>query len=169
MGRGRAGNGRDGQAFALVESGVVDRATANSLLRTTTGHKQDDQAAKTKSASGGLLADSGSEPGVNASPLFKEPAARMTQRDGWAGSRVGWTIPATHAKSNSLRIDHPIRSWTCSALVTGRSTRDLCLSCDSCLLESRSPPRDASAGRSRLLPGCCPHQRGCPIPGRVDS
>ena len=110
MGRGRAGNGRDGQAFALVESGVVDRATANSLLRTTTGHKQDDQAAKTKSASGGLLADSGSEPGVNASPLFKEPAARMTQRDGWAGSRVGWTIPATHAKTNSLRIEHPIRT-----------------------------------------------------------
>jgi hypothetical protein len=46
-----------------------------------------------------LLADSGSEPGVNASPLFKEPAARRTQHDGRACSRVGWTIPATHAKS----------------------------------------------------------------------
>jgi hypothetical protein len=29
-----------------------------------------------------LLADSGSEPGVNASPLFKEPAARMTEHKG---------------------------------------------------------------------------------------
>jgi hypothetical protein len=64
------------------------------------GHKQDDQTAKTKSASGGLLADSGKEPGANVGPLCKEPAARMTQHDGWASSRVGWTIPATHAKTN---------------------------------------------------------------------
>jgi hypothetical protein len=47
-----------------------------------------------------LLADSGSEPGANAGPLFKEPAARMTQHEGWVSSRVGWTIPATHAKTN---------------------------------------------------------------------
>ena len=46
--RGKAWNGRAGQAFALVVSGVVDRATANSSPRTTTGHKQDDQTAKTK-------------------------------------------------------------------------------------------------------------------------
>ena len=32
----------------LVEFGVVDRATANSLPRTATGHKQDDQTAKSK-------------------------------------------------------------------------------------------------------------------------
>jgi hypothetical protein len=30
----------------------------------------------------------------------------MTQRDGWASSRVGWTIPAT--QTNSVRIEHPI-------------------------------------------------------------
>ena len=36
----------------LVESGVVVRATTNSSLRTATGHKQDDQAAKTKPPSG---------------------------------------------------------------------------------------------------------------------
>ena len=59
-----------------------------------------------------LLADSGSVPGANASPLFKEPAARLTQQDGWAYSRVGWTIPATHAKTNSPRIEHPIRTLT---------------------------------------------------------
>jgi hypothetical protein len=38
--RGKAWNGRAGQAFALVEFGVVGRATANSSPRTATGHKQ---------------------------------------------------------------------------------------------------------------------------------
>jgi hypothetical protein len=53
--RGKAWHGRAGQAFELVESGVVDRATANSLPRTATGHKQDDQAAKTKPPAGSCL------------------------------------------------------------------------------------------------------------------
>jgi hypothetical protein len=44
--------GQAGQAFALVESGVVDRATADSSPRTAAGHKQDDQAAETKPPSG---------------------------------------------------------------------------------------------------------------------
>ena len=46
--------GTDGPArrSRLVESGVVDRATANSSPRTATGHKQDDQAAKTKPPAG---------------------------------------------------------------------------------------------------------------------
>ena len=100
-----------------------------------------------------LLAVSGSEPGVNASPLFKEPAARITQYDGWACSRVGWTIPATHAKTDSLRIEHPIRTLTYCALVTRRSNRDLCLSC-----QRRRAPRlvlavredhDPARGRER--------------------
>ena len=73
--RGRAWHGRAGQAFELVESGMVDRATANSSPRTATGHKQDDQIVKTKPLTRKLLAGSGSEPGANASPLFKEPAA----------------------------------------------------------------------------------------------
>ena len=50
--RGKAWNGRAGQAFAPVESGVVDGATANSPLRTATGHKQDDQTAKTTPPAG---------------------------------------------------------------------------------------------------------------------
>jgi hypothetical protein len=49
---GKAWNGRAGQAFALVKFGVVDGATANSSPRTTTGHKQDDQTAKTKPPAG---------------------------------------------------------------------------------------------------------------------
>ena len=50
--RGKAWNGRVGQAFAVVEFRVVDGATANALLRTATGHKQDDQTAKTKPPAG---------------------------------------------------------------------------------------------------------------------
>ncbi len=50
--RGKVWNGRAGQAFALVEFGVVDTATANSSSRTATGHKQDDQTAKTKLPTG---------------------------------------------------------------------------------------------------------------------
>jgi hypothetical protein len=88
-----------------------------------------------RSPHGKLLADSGSEPWVNAGPLFKELAPRMSQHDGWACSRVGWTIPSTHAKTNSLRIEHPIRTLTCRALVTRQSNRDLYLSFDNCLLE----------------------------------
>jgi hypothetical protein len=52
IGCGKAGHGRAGQAFALVESGVVDGATANSSPRTAAGHKQGDQAAKTKPPAG---------------------------------------------------------------------------------------------------------------------
>ena len=37
MWRGRAWNGRAGQAFVLVDSGVVDRATANGLPWTARG------------------------------------------------------------------------------------------------------------------------------------
>jgi hypothetical protein len=50
--RGKAWNGRAGQAFELVEFGVVDRATTNSSPRTAAGHKQDDQTAKTKPPAG---------------------------------------------------------------------------------------------------------------------
>jgi hypothetical protein len=52
MRRGKAWHGRAGQAFELVEPGVVDRATADSSLQTAADHKQDDQAAKTKPPAG---------------------------------------------------------------------------------------------------------------------
>jgi hypothetical protein len=97
--RGKAWNGRAGQAFALVEFGVVVTATANSLLRTTADHKQGDQVARTKPPTGSWSRILDQSLPANASPLFKEPAARMTLHDGWASSRVGWTIPATHAKT----------------------------------------------------------------------
>ena len=48
----RSWRGRAGQAFELVESDVVGKATADSSLRTTTGHEQDDQAAQTKPRAG---------------------------------------------------------------------------------------------------------------------
>ena len=40
MWRGKAWHGRAGQAFELGESGVVDRATANSSPRTAAGHNR---------------------------------------------------------------------------------------------------------------------------------
>ena len=90
IGRGKAGHGRAVQAFALVESGVVDRATANSLPRTAAGHKQDDQAAETKPRSGSCsrILDQSLEPArVRSSrnrPLERASAiARFAQ--GWAG------------------------------------------------------------------------------------
>ena len=128
--RGKAWNGRAGQAFALVEFGVVDRATANSSPRTATGHKQDDQTAKTKPPAGSCSRILDQSLGL-AGPLFKEPAARIAQHSGWACSRVGWTIPATHAKTNSVRIKHPIRTLAYRTLVTCQSNRNLCLSYDS--------------------------------------
>jgi hypothetical protein len=70
----------------------------------------------------------------------REPALQGTGRSNdparWPGrSRVGWTFPATHAKCNSLRIEHPIRTLTYCAMVTHRSNGDLCLACENCLLE----------------------------------
>ena len=54
---------------------MLDRTTANSLAADRRGPRQDDQTVKTKPSRRELLADSGSEPGANASPLIKEPAA----------------------------------------------------------------------------------------------
>ena len=133
--RGRAWHGRAGQAFELVESGVVDRATANSLPQTATGHKQDDQTAKTKPPAGSCSRILDQSLGSTRARYFKEPAARMTQHDRRAHSRVGWTFPAPHAKCNSLRIEHPIRTLTHCALVTHRSNRELCLSCENWFLQ----------------------------------
>ena len=104
----------------------------------------------------------------------REPALQRIGRSNdparWLGFFEGGLDDPRHSRqNNSLRIEHPIRTLAYFALVTRRSNRDLCLSCDNSLLESRSPPRDASAGRSRPWPGCCPRQRVCPIPGRVDS
>ena len=52
IGRDKAWNGRAGQAFVFLDSGVVDRATANSPPRTTADHKQDDQTVKSEPPAG---------------------------------------------------------------------------------------------------------------------
>ncbi len=75
MWRGAAWRGRARQAFEFGEPGVVDKATANSLAADRRGPPEDDQAVKAKLLTGELLADPGSGPGANASPLFEGPAA----------------------------------------------------------------------------------------------
>jgi len=88
--------GRADQAFEFGEPG-----------RTGWGHRQFTRSRPPRAATGWpgrqdeaphgkLLAGSGSGPGVNASPLFKEPAAWTALHHGSAGSRVGWTsLPCT--------------------------------------------------------------------------
>jgi hypothetical protein len=58
-----------------VTQGMVDRTTANSFAAGCYGSLQVDQAVKTKPPRREPLAGYASEPGVNASPLIKEPAA----------------------------------------------------------------------------------------------
>ena len=91
MGRGEAWYGRAGQVFKLDEPGRDGWGHRQFLAADRRGPRQDDQAVKTKLLTGELLADSGSGPGANASPRFKEPAARAAPQNGSAGSRVGWT------------------------------------------------------------------------------
>jgi hypothetical protein len=52
---GQARSGRAGQAFELVEPGVVDWTTANSLAADRRGPLQDDQTVKTKLPAGSCL------------------------------------------------------------------------------------------------------------------
>ncbi len=132
--RGQAWHGRAGQAFELVESGVgtgPPPIPRRGPPRATNRMTRPPRRSPPQEAARGFWIRAWS----HASLLFKEPAARMTQHDGWASSRVGWTIPATHAETNSPRIEHPIQTLTCFALVTRQSNRILCLSCDNCLLE----------------------------------
>ena len=103
------------------------------------------------------------ERGARDEPLSTGSAAPQPASDG--GLRgAGWASAAirTLGKPTSpRRLPRP----KCGQGVSCR----VCLSCDSCLLESRSPPRDASAGRSWRWPGCCPRRRSRPNPGRRDS
>ena len=134
MWRGKAGNGRAGQAFALVQSGVVDGATANSPLRTATGHKQDDQTAKTNPGAPGcsrILDQSLGSTRARSSrnrPL-ESPGTMAGLARGWAGRSPPLTPePFPSHRTPDPNVDVP-------RLVTHRSNRDLCLSCDNCLLE----------------------------------
>ena len=98
--RGKAWHGRAGQAFELVESGVVHRATANSSPRTATGHKQDDQTAKTKPPAGSCsrILDQSLEP--------REPALQGTGRSNAPARSLdllegGLDVPC-HSRRNQL-------------------------------------------------------------------
>ncbi len=55
MWRDETWRGRAGQAFKLGEPGVVDRTTANSLVASYRGPRQDGQVAKTNPGAPGCL------------------------------------------------------------------------------------------------------------------
>ena len=132
---GKAGNGRNGEAFVLVEFGVMDRATANSSPRTpraTNRMTRPPKRSPPQEAARGFWIRACRPTRARSS---RNRATRIAQHSGWASSRVGWTIPAIHAKTNSVRIKHPIRTLAYRTLVTCLSNQDLCLSYDSYLLE----------------------------------
>ena len=74
MWRDEAWRGRAGQLFKLGEPGVVDGTTANSLVASYRGPRQDGQVAKTNPGAPGCLRILNQSLG-HASPLTNEPAA----------------------------------------------------------------------------------------------
>jgi hypothetical protein len=116
----------------------MDGATANSSLRTVTDHKQDDQTAKSKPPAGSCSRILGQSLPANVGPLFKEPAARMNDPAQWLGFFEGGLDDprhSRHGKTNSIRIEHPIRTLAYRTLVTCLSNQNLCLSYDSWVLQ----------------------------------
>ena len=75
MGRGQAGRGRAGQAFALGEPGVADGTTANSLVVDRHAPQPDGQTGKSKLLARSCLRIPVQSLRANASPRIKEPTA----------------------------------------------------------------------------------------------
>ena len=73
--RSRAGRRRASQAFRLVEQGMVDGTTANSLTASYRVPRQDGQIAKTKFLARNCLRILDQGLPANASPLLNKPAA----------------------------------------------------------------------------------------------
>ena len=112
MWRGELGADGPARRSSSVSRGVVDGATANSLAADRHGPRQDDQAVKTKPLTAELLADSGSGPGANASPLL-QGTGRLNRSARWLGwLKGGLDIPATYAECRSLQREHPLRTLT---------------------------------------------------------
>src|SRR5262245_25205843 len=100
------GHGRAGQAFVLVESDMVVRATANSSPRTATDHKQGDQTAKTKLPAGSCsrILDQGlgsTRAHSSRNRPLERPGTMARVARGWAGRSLSLTPNATHFASNT--------------------------------------------------------------------
>jgi hypothetical protein len=112
MWRGRAWRRRAGQAFELGGPDVADGTTANSLVASYCGPRQDGQAAKTKLLTRSCLrfwtrAWSQRELAEERTGRLKSPAQLQGLFKG------GLDIPATHVQFSSLRREYPI--WTLDA------------------------------------------------------
>src|SRR5262249_15121443 len=80
--------------------------------RTAAGHDRVARPSR-RSPYSELLAGPGPEPGADASPRLKEPAAWTDSPAGSPGwLKGGLDIPATDADGRSLRGEHPLRTWT---------------------------------------------------------
>jgi hypothetical protein len=132
--RGKAWHGRAGQAFELVESGVVTgpppiprRAPPRATNRMTRPPRR----SPPREAARGFWIRAWSQRGsaLQGTGRSNEPAQSPGLLEG------GLDDPRHSRQNNSLRIEHPIRTMTHSALVTRRSNQDFCLSCENSLLE----------------------------------
>ena len=95
MWRDQAGGGRAEKAFEIGKTGRDDLDHRRFLAADPAGHHRMTRPSR-RSPLPELLADSGSRPGADASPLFKEPAVRTALPDDSACSRVGSTcLPHT--------------------------------------------------------------------------
>jgi len=138
MWRGRTWHGRAGQAFKLCEPGVVNGTTANSLFASYRGPRQDDQVVKTKFLARNCLRilDQGLGP-TRAPSRLNRPLEDRSRHDGRARFKGGLDIPSTHARCNSLRMEHPLRTLACRVWSrTGRVGIAVFASHSSLLIES---------------------------------
>jgi hypothetical protein len=104
--RAKGWKGRAGQAFALVEFGVVDRATANYSPRTAAGYKQVDQTAKSKPPAGSCSRILDQSPGSTRARSSRNRPLEWTSTmagllRGWAGRSQPVTPKPTEFASNT--------------------------------------------------------------------
>jgi hypothetical protein len=107
----KLGLGRAGQAFELVEPGVMDGTTANSSPRTATGHNRMTRSSRQSPPQGTargfwIRAWGQREPANQRTGRLNGPARRLDP------FKDGLDIPATHTNCNSLHIEYPIRTLT---------------------------------------------------------
>ena len=134
MWRNGVRQGRAGQAFEFGETGRGRRDHRRFLAADRRGPRQDDQAVKTKLLTGSCLRilDQGLGPtrarSARNRPL-EPPCTKARLAQGWAG------LPGHTRRRRLTSTGTPALDVDAPCLVTHWADRNLCLSCDNCLLE----------------------------------